>query len=122
MAPYKISPSPVAALSAPSLDLVLQPLTFPNIITPYGIAVLIAVSTLVEKMQGGLAGLILILLAIMGLNLLAMLYAEQLLVIICPATLQLLGLLLTILQLVLGLTLIIYAIELEALVLRRLLA
>jgi hypothetical protein len=58
----------------------------------------------------------------MGLNLLAMLYAEQLLVIIRPATLQLLGLLLTILQLVLGLTLIIYAIELEALVLRRLLA
>jgi hypothetical protein len=58
----------------------------------------------------------------MGLNLLAMLYAEQLLVIIRPATLQLLGLLLTILQLVLGLKLIIYAIELEALVLRRLLA
>ena len=92
MAPYKSSPSPIATAGKPSLDLVLQPLTFPNIITPYGIAVLIAVSTLVEKVQGGLIGLILILLAIMGLNLLAMLYAEQLLAIIRPAYLMQLNL------------------------------
>jgi len=106
----------------PGLDLALQPLAFPTILTPYGIAVIISVSMVVKEVDGHITGLLTTLAGIMVLNLLAMLYARPILKVLQPKVLQLFGLVLGIIQLSLGLTLIFGAVELEALVLKELLA
>jgi multiple antibiotic resistance protein len=105
----------------PGLDLVLQPLVFPIILTPYGVAVVITMSALVRELKGSPASLIAILLVIMVLNLLAMLYARQILTVIKPRVLQMLGLVLGIIQLSLGITLLFGAVEVQALALKELL-
>jgi multiple antibiotic resistance protein len=105
----------------PGLDLVLQPLVFPIILTPYGVAVIITMSALVRELEGSPASLIAILLVIMVLNLLAMLYARQILTVIKPRVLQMLGLVLGIIQLSLGITLLFGAVEVQALALKELL-
>jgi multiple antibiotic resistance protein len=105
----------------PGLDLVLQPLVFPIILTPYGVAVIITMSALVRELEGSPASLIAILLVIMVLNLLAMLYARQILTVIKPRVLQMLGLVLGIIQLSLGITLLFGAVEVQALAIKELL-
>ncbi|MFN6337878.1 MAG: MarC family protein [Cyanobacteriota bacterium] len=114
--------SPETPPEHPGLDLALQPLTFPTILTPYGIAVIITVSTLVKEVDGNLSGLLTTLVGIMVLNLLAMLFAQPILKVLKPRVLQLFGLVLGIIQLSLGLTLIFSAMELQALVIKELLA
>jgi multiple antibiotic resistance protein len=105
----------------PGLDLVLQPLVFPIILTPYGVAVVITMSALVRELEGSPASLVAILLVIMVLNLLAMLYARQILTVIKPRVLQLLGLVLGIIQLALGISLMFGAVEVQALAIKELL-
>jgi multiple antibiotic resistance protein len=105
----------------PGLDLVLQPLVFPIILTPYGVAVVITMSALVRELEGSPASLIVILLVIMVLNLLAMLYARQILTVIKPRVLQMLGLVLGIIQLSLGIGLLFGAVEVQALTIKELL-
>jgi len=105
----------------PGLDLVLQPLVFPIILTPYGLAVVITMSALVRELEGSPASLIAILLVIMVLNLLTMLYAREILTVIKPRVLQMLGLVLGIIQLSLGITLLFGAVEVQALTIKELL-
>jgi multiple antibiotic resistance protein len=105
----------------PSLDLVIQPLVFPTILTPYGIAVVITASALARAVDGDLIRLMLTLLAIMVLNFLAMLFAKQILYVLKPRILQVIGLVLGVIQLSLGLGLIFSALELQALVIKELL-
>jgi multiple antibiotic resistance protein len=105
----------------PGLDLVVQPLVFPIILTPYGLAVVITLSALVRQLEGSPATLMVILLAIMVLNLLAMLFARPILAVIRPRVLQMLGLVLGIIQLSLGIGLLFTAVEVQALAIEELL-
>ena len=105
----------------PGLDLVVQPLVFPIILTPYGLAVVITLSALVRELEGSPATLMAILLGIMGLNLLAMVFARPILAVIRPRVLQMLGLVLGIIQLSLGIGLLFTAVEVQALAIRELL-
>jgi multiple antibiotic resistance protein len=105
----------------PGLDLVVQPLVFPIILTPYGLAVVITLSALVRELQGSAATLVTWLIAIMVLNLLAMLFARPILSVIRPRVLQMIGLVLGIIQLALGIGLLFTAIEVQALTIRELL-
>jgi len=105
----------------PGLDLVVQPLVFPIILTPYGLAVVITLAALVRELEGSPATLIAILLVIMVLNLLAMLFARPILAVIRPRVLQMLGLILGIIQLALGIGLLFTALEVQALAIQELL-
>jgi multiple antibiotic resistance protein len=105
----------------PGLDLVVQPLVFPIILTPYGLAVVITLSALVRELEGSPATLMAILLGIMVLNLLAMVFARPILAVIRPRVLQMLGLVLGIIQLSLGMGLIFTAVEVQALAIQELL-
>ena len=105
----------------PGLDLVVQPLVFPIILTPYGLAVVITLSALVRELEGSPATLMAILLGIMGLNVLAMVFAREILAVIRPRVLQMLGLVLGIIQLSLGIGLLFTAVEVQALAIRELL-
>jgi multiple antibiotic resistance protein len=105
----------------PGLDLVVQPLVFPIILTPYGLAVVITLSALVRELEGSPATLMVILLGIMVLNLLAMLFARPILAVIRPRVLQMLGLVLGIIQLSLGIGLLFTAVEVQALTIQELL-
>lgn len=105
----------------PGLELVVQPLVFPIILTPYGLATVITLSALVSQLEGSPINLLLILLAIMVANLLAMLFARPILAVLKPRVLQMLGLVLGIIQLALGLGLLFTSFEVQALAIRELL-
>lgn len=105
----------------PGLDLVVQPLVFPIILTPYGLATVITLSALVSQLEGSPLHLLLILLLIMVANLLAMLFARPILAVLKPRVLQMLGLVLGIIQLALGLSLVFTSFEVQALTIRELL-
>jgi small neutral amino acid transporter SnatA (MarC family) len=63
-----------------------------------------------------------LLVAVMAVNLLAMLFARPILRVIQPRFLQLLGLVLSVIQLALGFSMIFTAVEIQALVLRQILS
>ena len=105
----------------PSMAQVVQPLVFPTILTPYGIAVVITMSALVRQLEGTPLWLMALLVAVMALNLLAMLFARPILRVVQPRFLQLLGLVLSVIQLALGFSMIFTALEIQALVQRQLL-
>jgi multiple antibiotic resistance protein len=113
---------PVPPPKDPSLKLVIQPLVFPIILTPYGIAVVITMSAVARAIDDNILSLLLTLAVIMGVNLLSMLFAPQILQVLKPQILQVIGLVLGIIQLALGLSLIFSAIELQALVIKELLS
>lgn len=107
----------------PSLALAIQPLAFPAILTPYGIAAVMTVMTIEGRLNEGNTTTILgMIVAIAVLDWLAMLYARQILNFLKPRVLQVVGLVLGIIQLSLGLGLIFAAVELEALVIQQLLS
>jgi multiple antibiotic resistance protein len=113
---------PIPPPKDPSLKLVIQPLVFPTILTPYGIAVVITMSAIARAIDDNLQSLLTTLAVIMVVNLLSMLFARQILQVLKPQILQVMGLVLGIIQLALGLSLIFSAIELQALVIKELLA
>jgi multiple antibiotic resistance protein len=114
-------PQASAPPAQPGLDLVMQPLVFPVILTPYGLATLITLSAVVRQVEGSVVPLLSVLMAIMVLNLLAMLFARPILLVLRPNVLQMLGLVLGIVQLALGIALLSTAVEVQALTIRELL-
>src|SRR5262245_4542789 len=83
-------------------------IAFPTVVTPYGIAVVIIVLATSPGLAYGTA-VIAILLGVMALNLLAMLYARQILRTIGIMPLQILGAVLSVLQVALGVQMILWA-------------
>jgi multiple antibiotic resistance protein len=106
----------------PPLEAVVSPLTFPTILPPFGIA--IALTIMVSASQLGLntAPILGLLLLVMLLNLLGMLAARPILGFLKPITLQVLGFALAVMQLALGIEFILSGIELQALVIQRMMA
>lgn len=94
--------------SAPTLALAAYPLSFPLIITPYGIAMLIILMATAQD-AGRQIGILCILFMIMVLNLLTMLFAHTILKYIGVITLHILGSILAVLQVALGIEIILQA-------------
>ncbi len=97
------------SMAAPTLSIAITPVAFPIIVTPYGIAALIIFAALSPDRQGELV-LAAILLAIMLLNLAAMLLARHILRFL-GVFLQLLGAVLGIIQVALGLQIILNSLK-----------
>lgn len=103
-------PGPPAASppSGPTPGWVMSPLSFPTIVTPYGIATLIVLIAASQSFTRQLQILSLVGL-VMLIDLLAMLYAQRILKFTGTAALQILSVVLGVLQVALGLELIILA-------------
>lgn len=105
----------------PTLSMAVSPLAFPTIAPPFGIA--IALTIMVMAPEIGVSPLIVLglLVLVMLLNLIGMLAARPILAFLKPVTLRIVGFALGVLQLALGIEWIITGLEIEVLVLRRLL-
>jgi multiple antibiotic resistance protein len=116
--------TPTAAHSPdpPSLKAVISPLTFPTILPPFGIAIALTIMVGVSQLGLNSAPILGLLLLVMLLNLLAMLAARSILGVLKPVTLQVLGFALAVMQLALGIEFILSGIELQALVIQRMMA
>jgi multiple antibiotic resistance protein len=92
----------------PTIATALSPLAFPIIVTPYGMAALIVFLSI---SPGQTLSIVALLAGIMVLNLLAMIFVRPLLRVL-GLPLQLLSLVLTILQIALGIEILIYGVKL----------
>ncbi|MCF6159594.1 MAG: MarC family protein [wastewater metagenome] len=88
--------------SAPALAMAVSPLSFPTIVTPYGIAILVILMTTAQDATRQVG-----IIATMVLNLLMMLFAHRILKVIGVITLQILVSVLGVLQVALGIEIII---------------
>ncbi|WP_424102004.1 MarC family protein [Moorena producens] len=105
----------------PSLKLTINPLVFPSLLTPYGIAVVVTMSAMFGRMAIAPGSMFLLLLLVMVLNLGVMLVAHPLLNLIKPVTLRVLGFVFGVMQVALGLDMILTGVKLEAIALKFLL-
>jgi multiple antibiotic resistance protein len=101
MSQYHGPPATGGQAPAPTLGLAVTPVAFPTIVTPYGIAVLILLLVLSPGLEYSLQVLGALVL-VMVLNLVAMLYARQILKAIGVTTLQIIGAILGVLQIALA--------------------
>ncbi|NEN94871.1 MAG: MarC family protein [Moorea sp. SIO3I7] len=102
----------------PSLKLTINPLVFPSILTPYGIAVVVTMSAMFGRMAIAPGSMFLLLFVVMVLNLGVMLVAHPLLNLIKPVTLRVLGFVFGVMQVALGLDMILTGVKLEAIALK----
>jgi small neutral amino acid transporter SnatA (MarC family) len=102
----------------PSMNMVIRPLVFPTILTPYGIALVVTFMTIATRIDRTPNLLLGVLLLIMLLNLVVMMFARPILKFLKPAVLQVIGLVLGVMQFILGVEWIIAGIEVESLILR----
>ena len=100
---YSSSPADAAQPGEPSLRTAISPLTFPVIASPYGIAILILLKVALPQDE---VWILACLGGIMVLNVLAMLFARQILR-FAATPLQLIGTILTVLQAALGVQILI---------------
>lgn len=100
-APPPLPPTPLAGAMR---------ITFPTIVTPYGIATLIVLFANSHAI-GRTAGIVAILVAVMVLNLLAMLYARQIMSGVTVLVLQVLGAVLGVLQVAMAVEIILRALR-----------
>ncbi|MEM1170956.1 MAG: MarC family protein [Cyanobacteria bacterium P01_H01_bin.35] len=121
MAQYGSAAPPPSPPENPSLDLVVTPLIFPTILTPYGVAIVMLIMSILKKVVGNEVLVLGLLVLVMVFNLLNMLYARQILKVLKPSILKVLGLVLGIIQLSLAISWIFTAIRMEALVIRTIL-
>lgn len=114
-------PEKAAPPEQPSLNMAVSPLAFPTIVPPFGLA--IALTIMVMSQELGISPFVILglLVLVMLLNLIGMLAARPILMVLKPVTLRILGFALGVLQLAMGVEWIISGLEIEVLVLRRLL-
>ncbi len=113
-AAHSPDPSPLKA--------VVSPLTFPTILPPFGIAIALTIVVGVSQLGLDTTPVLGLLLLVMLLNLLGMLAARPILGFLRPVTLQVLGFALAVMQLALGIEFMLSGIELQALVIQRMMA
>ncbi|MDJ0902351.1 MAG: MarC family protein [Xenococcus sp. MO_188.B8] len=105
--PIPIPDNPLTAL--------ISPLTFPTILTPQGIALVMISMTIAQRLDNNVDRILGLIMVIMILNLVCMLYAKQILNFLKPTLLQILSLMLNIIQLALAISFIFSAINLQIL-------
>lgn len=99
----------------PGLHLAINPLAFPTILPPFGIAISLTLMIVSTKVGFRPFAVIVLLLIVMGLNLICMLAARPIFEFIRPVTLRILGFTLSVMQFALGIQFILLAIQIEAL-------
>ncbi|WP_094674691.1 MarC family protein [Hydrocoleum sp. CS-953] len=97
------------------LTALISPLTFPTILTPHGIALVMIFMSISQQLDNNSNQILGIIIILMILNLICMLYAKQILNFLKPTVLQVLGLVLGIIQLALAINYIFAAIDLQVL-------
>lgn len=97
------------------LTALVSPLTFPTILTPQGIALVMISMTIAQRLDNNAHKILGLIMVVMILNLICMLYARQILSFLKPTLLQVLSLILTIIQLALAISFIFSAINLQIL-------
>lgn len=97
------------------LTALVSPLTFPTILTPQGIALVMISMTIAQRLDNNAHKILGLIMFVMVLNLICMLYARQILSFLKPTLLQVLSLILTIIQLALAISFIFSAINLQIL-------
>lgn len=97
------------------LTAVVSPLTFPTILTPQGIALVMISMTVAQRLDNNVYKILGLIMVIMILNLLSMLYARQILTVLQPTLLQILSLILSIIQLALAISFMFSGITLQIL-------
>ncbi|ACB53216.1 hypothetical protein cce_3868 [Crocosphaera subtropica ATCC 51142] len=108
-------------LLEPSMKLLINPLTFPTILPPYGIALALILMVFNNRISDRPFIVPVMLILVMMLNLLAMLFARPILKTIKLPTLRIAGLVLGVMQLALGIEIILIGIHIQALILEDLL-
>ena len=97
------------------LTALVSPLTFPTILTPQGIALVMISMTVAQRLDNNVYKILGLIMVIMILNLLSMLYARQILTVLQPTLLQILSLILSIIQLALAISFMFSGITLQIL-------
>ncbi|MCH2231942.1 MAG: MarC family protein [Crocinitomicaceae bacterium] len=97
------------------LKALISPLTFPTILTPQGIALVMISMTIAQRLDNNSYKILGLIMVIMILNLLCMLYAREILIVLKPTLLQVLNLMLSIIQLALAISFIFSGITLQIL-------
>jgi multiple antibiotic resistance protein len=97
------------------LTALISPLTFPTILTPHGIALVMIFMSIAQQVDGNANQILGLIIVVMVINLICMLYARQILNFLKPTVLQVLGLVLGIIQLALAINYIFGAIDLQIL-------
>ncbi|CCQ58312.1 MULTISPECIES: MarC family protein [Crocosphaera] len=105
--PLPIPENPLTAL--------ISPLTFPTILTPQGIALVMISMTIAQRLDNNVDKILGLIMVVMILNLLSMLYARQILTVLQPTLLQILNLILSIIQLALAISFMFSGITLQIL-------
>lgn len=105
--PLPIPENPLTAL--------ISPLTFPTILTPQGIALVMISMTIAQRLDNNVDKILGLIMVVMILNLLSMLYARQILTVLQPILLQILNLILSIIQLALAISFMFSGITLQIL-------
>ncbi len=105
--PLPIPENPLTAL--------ISPLTFPTILTPQGIALVMISMTIAQRLDNNVYKILGLIMVVMILNLLCMLYSRQILILLTPTLLQVLNLILSIIQLALPISFIFSGITLQIL-------
>ena len=97
------------------LTALISPLTFPTILTPHGIALVMIFMSISKQLDNNSNQILGIIIILMILNVICMLFAKQILNFLKPTVLQVLGLVLGIIQLALAINYIFAAIDLQVL-------
>jgi multiple antibiotic resistance protein len=97
------------------LTALISPLTFPTILTPHGIALVMIFMSIAQQVDHNANQILGLIMIVMIFNLICMLYAKQILNFLKPTVLQVLGLVLGIIQLALAINYILGAIDLQVL-------
>jgi multiple antibiotic resistance protein len=105
----------------PELSLAIQPLAFPTILPPFGIAIALTLMVVATEVGLSIWAVIALLVLIMGLNLGSMLAAGPIFKFIRPVTLKILGFTLGVMQFALGIQFILSGLEIQIMVIRILL-
>lgn len=105
--PLPIPENPLTAL--------ISPLTFPTILTPQGIALVMISMTIAQRLDNNVDKILGLIMVVMILNLLSMLDARQILTVLQPILLQILNLILSIIQLALAISFMFSGITLQIL-------
>jgi multiple antibiotic resistance protein len=98
----------------PSLSMAISPLSFPTILPPYGIATVLLIMIIGKRVDADLLLILAIIVGYMVLNYICMLSARGILKVLRPEFLTVLGIVLSIIQLGIGITWIYGGIGLEA--------
>ncbi|HAC62051.1 MAG TPA: MarC family protein [Cyanothece sp. UBA12306] len=97
------------------LTTLVSPLTFPTILTPQGIALVMISMTIAQRLDNNFYRIWGLIIFVMILNLICMLYARQILNFLKPTLLQVLNLILSIIQLALAISFIFSGVTLQIL-------